>query len=97
MSISNLLNRFSPFVLQLFKMGGSKPGDFFELVAQMRNAAVVHFPGNFRDIQFTVSNQFLNSLDFMCDDELPDGAALHFRKQVGEVGVVVLEFFFEVI
>ncbi len=46
----------------------------------MRNTAVIHLPGNFRDVQFAISNQFLYPFDFMGDDELADGGSLHFRE-----------------
>ena len=67
-------------------MGGSKSGDFFKLIAQMRYAAVIHFPGDFRDIQLAIGNQLFYALDFMGNDELPYGSALYFREEVGQVG-----------
>ncbi len=56
----------------------------------MRYAAVIHFVGNFRNVEFTVNNQFFYSLDFMGNDKLLNCHSLHFRKQVREVSVIVM-------
>ena len=54
--LPNILNRAAGVIFQLLKMRRRKPRNFFKLIGQMRDAAVIHFPSNFCNIEFAVKN-----------------------------------------
>ena len=77
--------------LQYFKRGRRQPGYFFELVGQMRHAAIVELVGYLGQAELAGREQFLDPVNFELDDVLLNGTARGFRKQVGEVSVVVAQ------
>ena len=63
--VPNLFNRASSLDFQLLKMSWGKSGNFLELMGQMGHAAIIHLPGNLRDVEFIVNNQLFDPFNLM--------------------------------
>ena len=63
----------------------------------MGYAAIVKLPRNFSKIKFIALNQFFYSVDFMEDYKMFNSRALDFRKGIGKIGIVAVQFRAEVI
>ena len=62
----------------------------------MGHSAIVQFPCNFGEIEFTIHDQLLHLFNFVKNDELFNGGTLCFRKDIGEIGVIIVQLFTEV-
>jgi hypothetical protein len=56
----------------------------------MCHTAIVEQIGDLCKIQFIVQQEFFDPFNFVIDDELLNGNALDFRKNIGQVGIVVV-------
>ena len=77
-------------------MGRGQTGHFLELGAEMCDTAVVQFERDFGQRKFVVDKKFLNPFNFVGNKEFLDGCALYFGKEIGEIGVIVLQLFRQV-
>lgn len=63
----------------------------------MGNTAVVHFPGYFGKIELIINNQFFYPFNLMGEVKFFNGNTIFFRKEIGKIGVIVIEFFPQII
>ena len=73
-------------------MGRRQTGHFLELRAEMRHAAIVHLVSDFGQLKLVIDKKFLYSFYFMRNKEFLDGNTLDFRKEIGEIGIIVVQF-----
>ena len=59
----------------------------------MGHTAIVHFPSNFCKVQFIVNDEFFYLFYFVKDNEVFDGDAFSFWKNLGHVTVVLAQLF----
>ena len=59
----------------------------------MTDAAVMKLFRDLCKIKIVIYQQFFYPFDFMDDDELLNGNTPHLRKEIGKIGIVVIEFF----
>lgn len=53
----------------------------------------MHLVRNLRQRKLVVNKEFLDTLDFVGNKTFFDGSALHFRKRIREIGVIILQSF----
>ncbi len=68
-------------------------GFFFELVAQVRGAAVIESPGDFAERQFAVGKPFFDFFNFLADDVSFDGLSGCGGEQMAQVRIFVAALF----
>ena len=95
--LSHIFERFATLFFELFKMTGRQAGDFFELIRQMSNAAIVHFVGYFGEIQLVIHDELFYLFNLMLQVEIFNSGALDFTKKIGEIGIIEAEFFTKMI
>ena len=63
----------------------------------MGDAAVMKFPCNFSKIELIVNQEFFYSFYFMGQVKLFNCSSFYLREEVGEIGIIMIKFFAQVI
>lgn len=63
----------------------------------MGDAAVMKFPGNFGKVEFIVNQEFFYSFYLMSQVKLFNGSSFNLGKEIGEICIIMIEFFAQVI
>ena len=62
----------------------------------MAHAAVMQLIGNLRQVKLVIEQELLDFFNFLRDKVLLYGNASYLRKYIGQVSVIVIQFFTEV-
>jgi len=90
---SHILKAAQFLVLELPEKSRSQTGYFFELAGKMSHAAIIHHVGNLGEIEFIIQQQLLYPFNFVRNNKMFNRDACYFRKQVGQVSIVMTEPF----
>lgn len=88
----HLVQRLSFFCSNGFEMARCQACYFFELIAQVCDAGIMEAIGYFAQRELVVHQQFLDFFYPMRDIKFFNGSAFYFRKQIGQVAVIVTNF-----